>query len=44
MHTDKQHAKVIIHDFQTFFANLAHANEIHVCYDCAYNTKTVPEL
>lgn len=44
MHTDKQHAKVITHDFQTFFANLAHATEIHVFNDYAYNTKTVPKL
>ena len=30
--------KVIIHDFKIFFANLAHANEIHMCYDCINNT------
>ena len=36
--------KVIIHDFKIFFANLAHANEIHMCYDCINNTRTVPGL
>lgn len=35
--------KVIIHDFK-IFANLAHANEIQACYDCANNTRTVPGL
>ena len=36
--------KVIIHDFNIFFANLAHANEIHTCYDCANNIRTIPGL
>ena len=27
-----------------FFTNLAHANEIHTCYDCADYTRTVPGL
>ena len=35
--------EVIIHHFK-IFANLAHANEIHACYDCANNTRTVPGL
>ena len=40
----KQHPKVIIHDFKTFFATLADVNEIPACYDCAHYPRTVPGL